>query len=206
MNKTQKRFGKDSILKMTQLAILTAVVFVFQMLGSFIHIGPTSISLVLVPIVIGALVLGPGAGAFLGFIFGAITFWAGVSGTDPFTHILFAAQPFATALICFGKAILAGAVAGWIYKLLEGKNKLLAAILASAAAPVVNTGLFILGGFTLVSGTLNANLVSGMTLTYFLVIVCAGVNFIGEFFVNLIISPAIHSIVTAVKKSGRFYK
>lgn len=206
MNKTQKRLEKDSILKMTQLAILTAVVFVFQMLGSFIHIGPTSISLVLVPIVIGAIILGPGAGAFLGFIFGAITFWAGVSGTDPFTNILFVAQPFATALICLGKAILAGTAAGWVYKLLESKNKLVAAIIASATAPIVNTGLFILGGLTLVSGTLNANFVDGTTLVYFLVIGCAGINFIAEFFVNLVISPAIHAIVRAVKKSGRFYK
>ncbi len=196
---------KNSILKLTQLAVLTAVVFAFQMLGSFIHIGPTSISLVLIPIVIGAIILGPGAGAFLGFVFGAITFWAGVSGTDPFTNILFVSQPIATALICFGKAIAAGAASGYVYKLVEKKNKLVAAILASATAPIVNTGIFILGGLTLVAGTLEANFVSGTTLIYFLVIGCAGINFVAEFLVNLIISPAIHSIVRAVKKSTRFY-
>lgn len=206
MNKTPKRLGKDAILKMTQLAILTAIVFVFQMLGSFIHIGPTSISLVLVPIVLGAIIIGPGAGAFLGFVFGAITFWAGVSGTDPFTNVLFVSQPFATALICFGKAILAGLGAGFIYKAVEKKNKLVAAILAAAAAPVINTGIFILGGLTLVSGTLNANFVSGTTLIYFLVIVCAGINFIAEFFVNLIVSPIIHTVARVVAKSKRFYK
>lgn len=203
MNKTQNRLNKDSILKMTELAILTAIVFVFQMLGSFIHIGPTSISLVLIPIVIGAILLGPGAGAFLGFVFGAITLWAGISGTDPFTNILFVAQPVATSLICLGKAVAAGVCAGYAYRLLGGKNKLLAAILASAAAPVVNTGLFILGGLFLVNDTLNANFVSGTTLIYFLVIGCAGINFIAEFAVNLIISPAIHSIVSAITKSRR---
>ena len=185
---------------MTQLAILTAVVFVFQMLGSFIHIGPTSVSLVLIPIVIGAILLGPGAGAFLGFIFGAITLWAGISGTDFFTNVLFTAQPVATSLICIVKATAAGLGAGFVYKALYKKNMLLAAILAAAAAPVINTGLFILGGLLLVADTLSANFVSGTTLTYFLVIGCAGVNFIAEFFVNLVVSPAIHSIVRAVSK------
>ena len=201
-----QRLGKDSILKMTQLAILTAVVIVLQLMGSIIRIGPTSISLVLVPIVIGAIILGPGAGAFLGFVFGLITFWAGVSGTDPFTNILFVAQPFATALICIVKATAAGYLAGIAYKLVEKKNQLAASILAAAIAPIVNTGLFILGGLTLVAGTLTENFVSGTTLVYFLVIVCAGLNFIAEFFVNLVVSPAIYNISCAIAKSKRFQK
>lgn len=205
MNKTQNGFNKFSVLKMTQLAILTAVVFAFQMLGSFIHIGPTSISLVLIPIVIGAIILGPGAGAFLGFVFGAITLWAGISGTDPFTNVLFVAQPIATSAICLVKAVAAGTGAGFVYKAVKNHNKLLAAILAAAAAPIINTGLFILGGLFLVADTLNANFVSGTSLIYFLVIGCAGINFIAEFIVNLIISPAIHSIARAVAKSRRMY-
>ncbi len=200
MNQTRKKFNKDGLLKMTQLAILTAIVFVLQMLGSVIHIGPTSISLVLLPIVIGAILLGPGAGAFLGFIFGLITFWAGVSGTDIFTATLFSAQPFATAIICIGKGTAAGFVAGLIYKLIAKKSELAASILAAAAAPIVNTGLFILGGLTLVADTLNANFASGTTLIYFLVIGCAGFNFIVEFFVNLIVSPAIYNISCAIAK------
>ena len=79
-----------------------------------------------------------------------------------------------------------------------------AAVLASAAAPVVNTGLFILGGLFLVGKTLDANLAnfgaSGQTVVYFLVIGCAGLNFIAEFLVNLVVSPAIHTIVRAVGK------
>ncbi|MBE6705051.1 MAG: ECF transporter S component [Ruminococcaceae bacterium] len=200
MNQTQKKTRKISILAMTQLAILTAIVFVLQMLGSVIRIGPTSISLVLLPIVIGAIILGPGAGAFLGFIFGLITFWAGVSGTDFFTFTLFSAQPVATALICIGKGTAAGLAAGLVYKLMEKKNQLIASILAAAAAPIVNTGLFILGGLTLVADTLSATFVSGTTLIYFLVIGCAGLNFVVEFLVNLIVSPAIYNISCAIAK------
>lgn len=193
---------KNTIKKLTQLAILTAVVIVFQMLGSFIHIGPTSVSLVLVPIVIGAIVLGPASGAFLGFVFGLITLIAGISGTDPFTNILFTAQPFATSAICILKATLAGFGAGLVYKAANGKNKFAASVLAAASAPIINTGIFVLGGLFLVNKTLEANLANfgagGQTVVYFVIIGCAGLNFVAEFFVNLVVSPAINTIANAI--------
>lgn len=123
--------NRQNIKRTAELAILTAIVVVFQLLGSFIHIGPTNVSLVLVPIVIGAILTGPKGGAFLGFVFGAMTYFAGVFGFDPFTNVLFAAQPIATAVICFGKGILAGLCAGLIYRAFAKKNSLAAAILAS---------------------------------------------------------------------------
>lgn len=195
---------KNKIRKLSELALLTAIVLVFQMLGGFIHIGPTSVSLVLVPIVIGAILTGPGGGAFLGFVFGLITYSAGVTGTDFFTATLFASQPIATGVICLAKGTLAGLVPGLIYQALSQKNSFLASVLAAAAAPIVNTGIFILGGLFLVNGTLTENLAafgaSGQTVVYFLIIGCAGINFIAEFFVNLVVSPAIHTVVRAVDR------
>lgn len=197
--------NKQNIKRTAELAILTAIVIAFQFLGAFIHIGPTSISLVLIPIVIGAVLTGPKGGAFLGFIFGAMTYIAGVSGTDYFTTVLFQAQPIATAVICFGKGICAGLCAGLIYRALAKKNAFSASVAAAAVAPIVNTGLFILGGLLLVNGTLSANLANfgadGQTVVYFLIIGCAGLNFIAEFLVNLVVSPAINTIVRAVEKN-----
>lgn len=194
--------NKQNIKKTAELAILTAIVIAFQFLGAFIHIGPTSISLVLIPIVIGAVLTGPKGGAFLGFIFGAMTYIAGVSGTDYFTTVLFQAQPIATAVICLGKGICAGLCAGLMYRALAKKNAFAASVAAAAVAPIVNTGLFILGGLLLVNGTLSANLANfgagGQTVVYFLIIGCAGLNFIAEFLVNLVVSPAINTIVHAV--------
>ena len=51
-------------------AILTALVVVLQLLGSFVKLGMFSISLVLIPIVIGASVGGAKLGAWLGGVFG----------------------------------------------------------------------------------------------------------------------------------------
>ncbi|MBR4029814.1 MAG: ECF transporter S component [Clostridia bacterium] len=188
-----------NVKKLTLLSVLTAIVILFQFMGSFIKIGATSISLVLIPIVLGGILTGIRGGAFLGFVFGAITLWSGVSGTDPFTNVLFVSNPFATSLLCLGKAILAGAGAGLVYKLLKNKSTLLASVLASMAAPIINTGIFILGGLFLLSEPLS-QMTGGASLTYFLVVVCAGINFIAEFAVNAIVSPAINTLVKAVTK------
>jgi hypothetical protein len=70
--------------------------------------------------------------------------------------------------------------------------------IAAASAPIANTGLFILGGLAM-SGTLSNNFVAeGSTVIYFLIIVCAGINFLLEFALNLIVSPAIHRIIYIV--------
>ncbi len=185
---------------MAELAILTAIVIIFQMLGSFIHIGPTSISLVLVPIAAGAIILGPASGAFLGFVFGAITLWAGISGTDLFTSVLFAAHPVYTSLICILKATLAGLAAGLVFKALKNKNSYVAAIAACAACPIVNTGLFILGSLLFLSETISANFAPGISVVYFLIIICAGLNFIAELLLNVILSPAICRLYKILNK------
>ena len=188
---------------MTELAILTAIVLVLQLSGTAIKLGGTSISLVLIPIVLGAVLLGPSAGAWLGFVFGTVTFIAGVTGLDSFTQILFINHPFITALICFGKAIFAGLAAGFIYRALVKFNPYIAAIAAAAVAPIVNTGLFILGGLTM-TGTLATNFAepAGQSVIYFLIIGCAGLNFIFELLLNLILSPVIYRVSLIVKKSA----
>ena len=110
------------IKKMVGLSIFTAIVVVLQLLGSFIKIGTFSFSLVLIPIVVGAAVYGPGAGAFLGGVFGAVVTIACANGSDYGGSILFTANPFLTIFICMLKGILAGAAAGGVDNLAAKKN------------------------------------------------------------------------------------
>lgn len=191
-----------NITRMVQLAILLAVVVVLQCFLGSIKVGATSFSVVLVPIVVGALILGPAAGAFLGFAFGLVVLIYGISGQDVFTNMLFQAHPVFTAIICLGKGAAAGWGAGMVYKLVVKASSFWASVAAAATAPILNTGLFILGGLTLVRGTLEANLAAfgADSVVVFLVIGCAGVNFLVEFFVNMILSPAIYRIVTIVRR------
>lgn len=191
------------IKKLVELALLLALVILFQSLGQFIRIGPTEISLVLVPIALGAMLLGPWAGLFLGLVFGIMVLIPGITGIDGFTHTLWMDNPFFTALICLGKGALCGLASGLVYKLVSKKNDLLAVFLAAAATPIVNTGLFILGGLTLFYDSLGT-MAGGKTVIYFLVIVCAGLNFIAEFALNMILSPAINRVLVVLSKKVRF--
>ena len=162
---------------MTSLAVLTAVVLVLQLTGTTIRIPflSTSVSLVLIPITLGAILLGPLAGAFLGFVFGAVVYVSGgVLGMDPFTLLLFQQHPIITAGICLLKSTLAGFLAGLAYRLLcprkevnteESKNNafgkisrsLLAVFVAAAVTPIVNTGIFILGCYVKIAQRLAQN-------------------------------------------------
>lgn len=188
------------------LAVLVALVVVLQLWGGSIRIGATSLSFVLIPIVLGGILIGAWAGALLGLIFGFIVLMGGVSGTDPFTAILLAEQPVLTVLLCLVKGVAAGYGAGILYKLISKKNKLVAAYAASIIAPILNTGIFILGGL-LMSGTLVANFVAdGESVIYFLVVGCAGMNFILEFALSVALSPAIYTVTNTVIKQFRVKK
>lgn len=204
----------SKILRMVELALLAALVVVLQFMGSFIKIGPLPLSLVLVPIVVGAFLLGPKAGAFLGAVFGVITMVMGIAGVDAFSALLWTANPVCFVVICVLKATLAGWGAGLIYtglqKAFKGKYVLLTTVLASVSAPIINTGVFVLGMFLCFFNTMSS-LPSmfpdafGQFGSAFQVVFIglAGVNFIGEFIVNLVLSPAIVRVIDIVTKKIR---
>ena len=98
--------------RLAGLALFTAIVVVLQLLGSFIKVGPFAVSLVLIPIVVGAAVYGVSAGAWLGFVFGVVVTIAVVTGADQGGYIMFSARPVMTVLVCLIKGTAAGLVAG----------------------------------------------------------------------------------------------
>lgn len=195
--------NQKKLIYMISLALLTAIVVLLQLAGVAIRLPflTTPISLVLIPIALGAMVLGPAAGAWLGLVFGLVVFiTCGPGGQDPlFTGILFQNHPLLTFLVCTVKSTVAGYVAGVVYRVLAKKNSLVASFAAAALVPVLNTGIFILGCFTMMD-TFEQNLLGGMNMWYFLVVLCAGVNFLAELAINLIFSPALHRVVLVVQK------
>ena len=135
LNMENKRFNTR---KLTGLALLTAIVVILQFLGAFIRFGPFSISLVLIPIVVGAALYGVWAGAWLGFVFGIVVLLSGDAAA--FMTI----SPLGTILTVLVKGSLAGLCAGAVYKLLS-RHETPAVIAAAVVTPVVNTGVFLLG-------------------------------------------------------------
>ncbi len=184
----------------TILGVLTAIIVVLQIFGSYFRIGTISLSFVLVPIVIGGILTGVIGGTILGFIFGVITLVMGIVGAEQFTFILFSDHPFLTILTCVIKGSAAGFMSGFVYKLLKDKNLTLSTFAASAVAPIVNTGLFIVGAFCM-ADTLNSNFVAeNSNVVYFIFIGCAGINFLIELAINLVLAPSVCKIIKAVKR------
>ena len=192
----------SSTKKLTGLALLTAIVVVLQYLGSFVHIGPFAVSLVLIPIVVGAAVFGPGAGAYLGGVFSAVVIIASVTGADQGGALYWNANPLGMVLVVAIKGIAAGWCAGVVYRALEEKNETLATVLAAIVCPVVNTGLFLLGSFTVVRGLLE-QMAGGSDLILFAMTGLVGINFIAELVTNLVLSPVIVRILHAVSVRSR---
>ena len=179
------------------LAILITLLVVLNLLSTVFKI-ITNVNLTLIPIVLGALTLGMRGGLILGGISGVMTFVFGVVGVDPFTNILFVNQPILTFLTCTVKTTAAGVLGGLTYNVLMKKNKYVATFVASAVVPVVNTAVFILGALTMYN-TIATNF--SQDVLYFLVITCAGVNFLIEFAVNLVVAPAIYTVVNVLEKT-----
>ena len=181
-------------------AILTAVIIVLQILSNFIKFGSVQITLALAPIIIGAALYGIWAGAFLGFVLGAVILVSGLFGIDGgFMLLLLGANPVFAVIVCLGKSTAAGLLAGLVYKAIASKNDLVAVITAGIVCPVTNTGLFLAGMFAFFMPTLES-FAAGKNVIAFALVGFVGINFLIELAVNLVLSSAISRIIKVVKK------
>ena len=188
------------IQRMVGIALLMALVIVLQFLGGILTTASGfSISLVLIPIVLGAAVFGPSAGAILGGTFGVIVFINCVTGTDLGGAMVFQANPILCFLVVMGKGILAGMAAGGVYRLLRDKSKYIAMLCAAIVCPVVNTGIFIACMLTFFREVLSAWAEGGDLVAYILTGLVVA-NFVTELIINVVFSPASARILQIVNK------
>ena len=188
--------------KLVGVALLIAVMVVLQFLGTVlpIRIGPVSLSLVLIPIVIGAAVYGPGAGAVLGAAFGILANIFCANGMDAGGHMVFQASPLLCILVVMLKGICCGYAAGLVYKLIAKRNGYVAMLCAAIVCPVVNTGIFLLGMRFFFMEVLrvwaNGSDVAAYVLTGIVL-----VNFLPELALNVALSPASQRIIHVVQRN-----
>ncbi|MDD6981284.1 MAG: ECF transporter S component [Clostridia bacterium] len=192
----------DKTVRMVEFAVLTALTVILQLLCSVLTFGQISITLSLVPVVIGAALFGPGGGAILGFILGAVNFIS--SFFNPVLLFLFQASPVAYIITCFGKTVLAGVVAGLLYRAFREKHRYIGVTLAALSAPIVNTGVFFLMMIAFFQKalvelfSLEAGSVAAFVITAFI-----GVNFLVEFGLNVVLCPAIARIIDVVRHTAK---
>ncbi len=179
---------KFSTKSMVLGAILTALVIVLQFMGAFIKLGPFSISLVLVPIVIGAATCGAAIGAWLGLTFGAVVLLSGDAAA------FLAVNPIGTVITVLLKGVACGYITGLVYKAISKHNQYLGVIVAALVCPLVNTGIFLLGCFVFFMGTV-AEWASafgfGDNIVKYMIFVLVGGNFLFELITNIVLAPII---------------
>ena len=205
----ESRTSKN-IRTITYLAMLTAIVIVLQYAGNFIRFGTFSVSLVLMPIVLGAAICGPVGGAWLGAVFGFIVIATG--GAAQFLAI----DPIGTVITVMVKGTLAGLLSGVVYNLVANakrknnessdenaqkrkKHHYGAVTLAAITCPVVNTGIFLLGCLVFFMDTINGWAAeAGVSSATLLIFGLVGFNFVFELLVNMVLVPAIVGLIDLV--------
>lgn len=139
---------------MATLAMFCGVLLVMGVTGiGFIPLPVIKATTMHIPVILGAVLLGPGAGAVLGGIFGLCSIW--VNTTTP-GLLSFAFSPFMTQeglpgvlkslWIALGCRILLGVIAGWLWKLLKKvvKQDYVALAVTAAASAICHT-LLVMG-------------------------------------------------------------
>ncbi|MBQ8254461.1 MAG: ECF transporter S component [Clostridia bacterium] len=184
-----------NVKNLTLLALMTSLVAVFQCIGLIIPIGFNVGAFALVPIVIGAAMLGPVAGLWLGFIFGLVVIVTGQASA------FYAFGVVQTVIVVLLKGALAGWVSGLMFKLIEKKNSLAAIITSSILCPVVNTAVFTLASFTVFfPGIKGWATGAGADMISFVFLTLIGANFFVELGICLIFSTVAHRIILIGKK------
>ncbi len=139
---------------MVTLAMLSAILVVMGMTGiGFIPLPVIKATTMHIPVIIGAIILGPSGGAVLGCVFGLCSIWANTTSPG---ILSFAFSPFMTTegvpgilkslWIALGCRIAFGCLAGWLWKLIHKmvKKDFVALPLTAGFATVCHT-LLVMG-------------------------------------------------------------
>ena len=143
---------------MATLAMLCGVLIVMGMTGiGFIPLPVIKATTMHIPVILGAVILGPKAGGVLGSVFGLCSIWANT--TTP-GLLSFAFSPFMTTeglvgavksiWIALGCRILFGLVAGWLWLLMKKilKKEYVALPVTAAVSTICHT-LLVMGSIYL---------------------------------------------------------
>lgn len=192
---------KFSTKYLVELALLVAIILLmaFTPIG-YIKTAGLEITLIVVPVAVGAVTLGPTAGAILGGVFG-LTSFIQCFGMSAFGTVLLGVNPFLTFLVCVPTRILDGWLTGLIYQGLR-KTKIPAGAsvtIANLCCPLLNTTFFMGTLVTLFAGAMRE--MYGMTKVIPFVAAFVGVNGVIEAVVCFAIGTAVSA---ALKKALRY--
>lgn len=193
MNNTNSKLTK----KLVITAMLTALVVILQFVSMNLRFSMFSITLTLVPIVLGAALCGISSGMWLGFVFGVVVLLTGDAAAFLAVNIP------GTIITVLVKGAVCGLFSGLVYKALSRFNTYLAVAAAAIAAPVANTGVFLIGCLLFFMPTITewaAGLGFGDNVGKYMIVGLVGVNFLIELAINVVLSPVIVRLINIRNK------
>ena len=137
---------------LAQLALLAAIEVVMKLMGlGSVPVGPLYMSFLTVPIAVGAMTMGPTAGAILGGVFGLVSMKDAITGVSAMTSVFFQISPINTFVLCVVMRVLMGFCVGLIFKALRFIDRRggWSYFIGALSAPLLNT-LFFMGYIVLV--------------------------------------------------------
>lgn len=205
MKTSDKSANMASLLNLTLTAIFLAIIIVmsFTPIG-YLKVGTIEISLLAIPVAMGAALLGVGGGALLGLAFG-ITSLIQCFGMSAFGTALMGINPALTVILCIVPRVLVGIASALVYKVLKSKNIQgnITALASFLTAAVVNTVLFV-GLFIAFFG--NTDFYSGLETQFATTGVIAffaafvGVNGIVEAVASAAVGGALGGVIKRIEK------
>ena len=150
---------KTNVRRMTQLALLMAIVLImaFTPLGYLNTPWGVSITFIVIPVAVGSVVLGPGAGAFLGLVFGLTSLIN--APRSAMGAAMLQISLFRTVLGCIFPRVLTGLIPGLLYRWV--KRFRIGQAICCLLTPLLNTLLFMVTSWLIFSEywlTASANL------------------------------------------------
>ena len=204
-NTPTKSSRRNSTVNLTVTAALAAIIVVmtFTPIG-YLNIGIVEITFLTIPVAIGAIICGPGAGALLGGVFGLTSYMQcfGIARPSPFGAALLAINPVATTVLCLVPRILAGLLAGLIFKAFKNKSGTISFAVTSLCTGVFNTLFFVI---VLLLGFSTESLSSLQLGDSMLKIISSlvTVNAVIEWAVCLVVGLAVSKALSAILKNYR---
>lgn len=193
--RTSGKLTSAKIQKLVGIGLMTAIVVVVYFLTMQMAIGPFNFTLALFPIVVGAALYGWKTGGWLGLVFSIMVLATG--GANAFLVV----NVPGTIITVLVKGTAAGLVSGIVYTALEKKNRWAAAFCAAAVAPIVNTGIFLIGCIAFFMDTLSewATGFGFANAWLYMILGLTGGNFLIEFVTNMILASVIVRVIDILK-------
>lgn len=206
MTTTRSANSTTDLRTLTRLALLVAIELVMKGIGlGSVPVGPLYMSFLTLPIAVGAITMGPAAGAILGGVFGAVSFYDAVTGGSAMTSALFQVSPVHTFILCVGCRVLMGLCVGLIFAALKKFDKpgTWSYIVSAMCAPGLNT-LFFMGYIVLAfyhcDYVQNIVAAKGAANPLMFVVLLVGVQGVAEFLVSGILGGIVARAVAKFLK------